>query len=298
MGAWGEQGLREGAFLRPRAIGVLEEEVYVVDTTGRVQVFGPAGAFLRSWALPDTDNGTPTAIAFDAAGTVLIPDTHNSRILEFDPAGGLLRSWGGYGAGPDAFIYPTGIAHGPDGHYYISEYGENAERVHVFDAERKFVREWGGHGAGPGQFNRAMALVIGADATIYVSDMANHRIQRFDLTGALLGIINAKGTAALELKFPFDVAPAPDGSLLIAEYGANRISRFTPGGEFKGAYGGPGRQPGQFDAPRGVAVSGSGTVYVADTDNHRIQFFSLHDPPGPLASAPRDRPAFDGRGRA
>ena len=67
---WGRQGRRFGEFLRPRAIGVCDEEVYVIDTTGRVQVFDESGTFLRHWVIPDTENGTPTAITFHPDGRV------------------------------------------------------------------------------------------------------------------------------------------------------------------------------------------------------------------------------------
>lgn len=270
---WGGQGLRDGSFLRPRAIGVCDGEVYVVDTTGRIQVFTPDGTFLRLWTTPSADNGTPTAIAF-AGDNVLVPDTHYSRILEYTRQGELLEQWGEYGNQPGQFIYPTGIARDADGASYISEYGENAERVQVFDGARRFVRLWGSHGEAPGQFNRAMALVLSKAGDVYVADTANHRIQRFDKAGNLLGVLGGPGA----LNFPHDIALAPDGSLLTAEYGAHRITRFGANGEIVGRYGGPGRGPGAFYGPRGVAVGVDGTVYVADTDNHRVQAFNLDEP--------------------
>lgn len=271
-GAWGGQGLRDGFFLRPRAIGFSKGEVYVIDTTGRVQVFTHEGAFLRLWNTPSAENGTPTAIHF-ADEKVLVPDTHYSRILEYSPSGELLNEWGRYGIEPGRFIYPTGIAQDKDGACYVSEYGEHAERVQVFDKSRQLVRTWGGHGEAPGQFNRAMAIALSPEGELFVADTANHRIQRFDKQGKLLAVLG--GPEALN--FPHDIAVAPDGSILAAEYGAHRISRFRPDGKLVGRYGEPGRGPGQFNAPRGVAVSEDGAVYVADTDNHRVQVFNLGD---------------------
>lgn len=273
MQTWGKQGRRFGEFLRPRAIGVNAGEVYVIDTTGRVQVFDEDGAFLRHWNLPESDNGTPTAIAFHENGRVLIPDTHYSRVLEYSPAGELLDQWGHFGNGQDQFIYPTGIAMGPDGAYYLSEYGDGAERIHVFDASRKFLRQWGGHGDAPGQFNRAMAIGITRAGELMVADTANHRVQCFDTEGVHRRTIAGPGTDPGQLKFPHDLAVGPDDSIYCAEYGAHRISRFSADGTFIATYGSAGRAPGQFDAPRGVAVSAQHRVYVADTDNHRIQAF-------------------------
>ena len=281
--AWGRQGLRAGEFLRPRAIGVRSsgevcpgdacaEEVFVIDTTGRVQVFDPAGGYLRGWMVPDRANGTPTDVSF-VGGKVIIPDTHNHRILEYTGEGELLASWGTYGSGPDTFIYPTGIAHGGDGNCYISEYGEDAERVHVFDGERAFVRQWGAHGEEAGFFNRAMGIVVDDGGRVFVVDTANHRVQCFSADGSLLGIFGGVGEAPGRLKYPHDIALGSDGTVFVVEYGNHRVSRFTGEGEHVACYGVAGRGLGAFSEPRGVAVSQGGVVYVADTENHRVQFF-------------------------
>ena len=66
--AWGKAGRRNGEFVKPRAISVSQSEVYVVDTTGRVQVFTEDGEYVRQWSVPESTNGTPTSIAFDREG--------------------------------------------------------------------------------------------------------------------------------------------------------------------------------------------------------------------------------------
>ncbi len=274
---WGGPGLGNGEFRRPRAIGVLDDEVYVIDTTGRVQVFTLDGKYLRKWSTPDSKNGTPTAIALSPSGEVVIPDTHYQRILEYTKTGEPIRSWGSYGTGENEFIYPTGLVFGKDGAYYISEYGMDADRVHVFDPERRFRAQWGKTGEGEEEFNRAMAIGMDEQGYIYVADTTNHRIQRFDSSGKFLGIISRPGTGPGELNFPYDLAVAPDGSILACEYGNHRISRFSSDGKFMGSFGLPGRDPGEFNGPRGVAVSKGGLVFVADTDNNRIQRLRLED---------------------
>jgi DNA-binding beta-propeller fold protein YncE len=272
---WGGPGRRDGQFQRPRAINVYEGEVYVIDTSGRVQVFSTEGEFRRLWSTPDYRNGTPTGLTF-TTDRVIIPDTHYSHILEYTREGRLLESWGEYGTEPGQFIYPTDVALGADGSYYICEYGGvGGERVCVFDSSKRFVRLWGELGQGPGQFNRLMGIELGRDGDLYLADTANHRIQCFDTEGNLQGIIGRPGTEPGCIRFPYQIALAPDGTLLVCEYGNHRISRFTKDGTFRGSFGGPGRGSGQFAGPRGVAVSADGWVYVADTDNHRVQRFRL-----------------------
>ncbi len=272
---WGGQGTRDGQFMRPRAIGVRDGRVYVVDMIGRVQAFTRDGEFVRGWRMPEYDNGTPTCVSFARDGRVLLPDTHYSRIAEFTRDGELIRMWGEYGNAPGNFIYPTGIVESAEGEYFISEYGDGTERVQVFGADREYRRGWGSHGTEPGQFNRAMAIAMTADGAICVADTTNHRLQLFEPSGALVRVIGRPGTNRGELKFPHDIDIAPDGSILACEYGANRVSRYSAAGECLGLYGAAGRAPGQFAAPRGVAVSEDGDVFVADTENHRVQRFRL-----------------------
>jgi len=269
--AWGQAGRSGGAFIKPRAVEVIEGEVYVIDTTGRVQVFDLDGQFTRSWNLPAYENGTPTDLSPDGKGRLVIADTHYSRILECTTQGEALANWGAYGTGEDQFIYPTGVARTPDGTYYISEYGMDAERVHVFDRERKFLRQWGRQGSGEGEFSRAMAIGLDDEGTVYVVDTANHRVQCFDGEGKLLRIIGEPGGAPGQLRYPHDISFAPDGSIFVCEYGNHRVSRFRRDGTFIACYGRPGRKLGEFNGPRGVAVSDSGHVFVADTDNNRMQ---------------------------
>jgi hypothetical protein len=110
---WGKAGRRNGEFVKPRAINVHQGEVYVVDTTGRIQVFDEDGTYVRQWSVPESKNGTPTSVSFDRQGRVYLPDTHYSRILLYTPQGELLDKWGAYGTGVDQFVYPTGVAQGP-----------------------------------------------------------------------------------------------------------------------------------------------------------------------------------------
>lgn len=272
---WGETGVRDGHFNHPRAIAAWQGEVYVIDTTGRMQVFDQDGAYVRGWKLPKWDNGTPTGITPTRDGRILVPDTHNSRLLEFDPSGELLHMWGEYGTGDDTFIYITDVVLDDEGRYFFSEYGMEADRVHVFSKSREFERAWGGQGEAPGKLARAMAIARPSDGRLYVCDTTNHRIQCFEGDGSLSHIIGEAGQAPGELKFPYDVDVAPDDTLIVCEYGNNRISRFTTSGELVGCFGRAGRGPGEFNAPRGACVSDDGFVFVADTNNDRIQRLPL-----------------------
>lgn len=273
--AWGQRGLRDGEFTYPRAVGVSGEEVYIGDKSGRIQVFSLDGQFLRKWSMPNHDNGTPTGISFTSSGDVVIPDTHYSRVITFSREGTVLHQWGSYGTSEREFVYPTDVALDSDGTHYFSEYGVDAERLHVFDRGGSFVRQWGRFGEGPGEFNRAMSIQIAEDGLVYVGDTANHRVQCFDKQGGLVRVIGGPGKESGQLTFPHAISCPGDGTLLVCEYGNNRISRFTLDGKYIGGFGGPGRGVGAFAAPRGIRTHAKQWAYVADTENHRVQRIAL-----------------------
>ncbi|MEP6169545.1 MAG: hypothetical protein ABJ208_12650, partial [Rhodopirellula bahusiensis] len=46
---WGRRGLSDGRFLKPRAMAIdPDDQLYIVDTTGRIQVFDVDGQHLRT----------------------------------------------------------------------------------------------------------------------------------------------------------------------------------------------------------------------------------------------------------
>jgi DNA-binding beta-propeller fold protein YncE len=268
----GGPGSDDGYFALPRAAAWDPRGfLYVVDKTARIQKFDAAGRFLLGWSTPESKMGRPTGIAVDAAGDVLVADTHYHRILRYSPQGQLRHEFGREGRGPGEFIYPTGLAVGPDGLIYVPEYGGN-DRIQVFSPEGRLLRNWGVYGEAPGEFKRPQSVAVRGDR-LYVADAANHRIQVMDLHG--------KPLASWEdLRYPYGVAVDPDGDVLVAEYGRHRVARYSPEGKLKGAAGTPGKAPGELDTPWGAVSLGADRIAVVDAGNHRLQLWPASFLPG------------------
>lgn len=270
---WGQSGTLDGWFSLPRVIDSDSSgTVYVIDKTGRVQLFSPDGAFLSGWQLPAMDNGKPTGMCIGPDGHLYIADTHNSRIVVYSRDGKLLRQWGTYGTGPGQFIYATDVAVNDRGEVFATDYGK-ADRVMKFDADGRFLTAWGTPGEGPGEFQRPMAIALDGRGHAYVADTANHRVQKFTEDGRLVHTVGGLGKEMGRMKYPYDVAVGEDG-VYVCEYGNCRVQKLTLSGEPVMCWGSPGRDPGMFAQPWGVTSRG-GSVFVADTGNHRIQKFRL-----------------------
>src|SRR6185503_16529884 len=56
----GTRGTGMGQFTKPRSLALDQQDnLFVVDMTGRVQKFSPHGEVLLSWRMPETDLGKP-----------------------------------------------------------------------------------------------------------------------------------------------------------------------------------------------------------------------------------------------
>lgn len=281
--AWGKRGIQPGDFIRPRAITIGttqtgEEELYIVDFAGRIQVFDLEGKPLRNWRTPTIENGRPAGLGWSAKKQQLIvADSHYQQMLFYSPEGELLRKIPGtLGAGNlGPFQYVADVAEDTAGNLYVSEFGnENQDRIRKLTPDGEHIKSWGGHGTGPGEFSRPRGLAISPQLEIYVADANNHRIQVFTLEGNYLRTIGTHGSGPGELQYPYDVALGAKGDVYVAEWGQHRIQKFASSGKSLGTWGHAGREPGCLFQPWGIVATKNGKVFVLDSENHRVQRIS------------------------
>ncbi len=276
---WGRRGFSEGRLLKPRAIAInQQDELFIVDMMGRIQVFDIEGNFLRGWRTPIITQGKPTGLGFAHDGSLLVADTHYFRMLVYSPTGELdeSRSIGGeHGDQPGQFHFVTDVAEGPNGHFYIGQYGQ-IDRIQEFDSEGQFVRCWGSQGREPEQFSRPQALMFDSVGLLWVADACNHRMQVFDLSGnkpQLERMWGQPGNAVGQLNCPYGIDFDSQGNLLLAEFGNHRVQRFSRDGQSLETWGGVGNGPGLFQRPWALITDSHRNVHVLDSENHRVQRF-------------------------
>ncbi len=274
---WGRRGISPGRLQRPRAIAIDDQDwLYIVDITGRIQVFDGDGKLQRLWHTPAIKRGKPVGLAIGKGGDVLVADTHYHRLLIYSPQGELQtkRTIGGReGAGRGEFGFVTDAVQTADGCYYVGEYGQN-DRIQKFDPQGSFISQWGGHGEAPGQFRRPQSLKLGPQGYLWVADACNHRIQIFDIdrdSPKLVAVWGRSGDELGALQFPYDLAFDDRGRIHICEFGNQRVQQFSLQGEPISIWGTPGRAPGQLSRPWGIVCDSDRRLHVLDTYNHRIQ---------------------------
>ena len=268
----GRRGTGAGELNKPRSVAVdAEDNLYVVDMTGRVQKFSPQGEFLLSWQMPQTDKGKPKGMCRDREGRIVVLEPHYSRANHFSPAGVLQQQWGVHGTNVGELAFPRSVA--VSSNLLVSEYGIT-ERVQAFTLDgQKAVLAFGEPGDGPGQFNRVEGLDVDAAGRIYVADSCNHRIQIFSPNGEFLAMYGRAGTAPGEMSYPYDIRVDRDGFQFVCEFGNSRIQIFDAQNRLVEVIGAPGSPPGKFSNPWSIALDSRGNLYVADAGNHRVQKF-------------------------
>lgn len=275
----GSRGTGAGQFNKPRSMALdREDNLYVVDMTGRVQKFSPDGQFLLLWQMPETDKGKPKGMALDQAGNIIVVEPHYSRVNHYTPEGKLAFNWGVNGTNGGELYFPRSVAVDAHGELFISEYGK-VERLQHFSADgHQFLGVIGGPGVAAGEFSRAEGIGIGPNSQIFVADSCNHRVQIFDANGKFSGQFGQAGTSSGDLSYPYDVRVDPNGLIYVCEFGNSRVQVFSPDLKPLEILGGAGLEPGMMNNPWSIAFNSKGDLYVADAANHRVQKFVRRKP--------------------
>lgn len=270
----GSRGVGVGEFNKPRSLSLdRQDNLYVVDMTGRVQKFSPEGKFLLSWQMPQTTLGKPKGMSCDKDGNVVVLEPHYQRVNHFSPAGKLVAQWGVHGTNAGQLTLPRSVAVDSHGDIFVSEYTV-VDRVQEFSPDgKKLLNIFGQPGMGRGEFNRAEGMGIDAADRLYVADSCNHRIQVFSPEGKWLREYGKAGSSVGELSYPYDIRVDEAGRQYVCEFGNSRIQIFDANDRPLEILGGAGGAPGQFSNPWSIALDSKGNLYVADSQNHRVQKF-------------------------
>lgn len=268
----GSRGTGAGQFNKPRSLALdANDNLFVVDMTGRVQKFSPDGKFLLSWQMPQTDLGKPKGMCRDRDGNIVVLEPHYQRVNHFTPDGRLVAQWGVKGTNAGELTLPRSIAVDTKNNVIVTEY-TLVDRVQKFSAQgRQFLAIWGTPGLANGEFNRAEGVCVDAADRIYVADSCNHRIQVFSNDGKFIRTYGGPGERPGEMSYPYDVRVDEQGRQYVCEFGNSRIQVFDANDRPLEVIGHAGSGPGEFANPWSIAFDSKGNLYVADSQNHRVQ---------------------------
>ncbi len=209
---------------------------------------------------------SPTGMAVDGNGNVLIADTGNGRIEKFSPNGTFITSIGQFEA-------PNGIAIDHTGNIYVAEIGSK-HRVQKLAPDGTFIAQWA-----PGLYG-PRRIAVGPDDSVYLVDSGRNRIVKFSSDGQVLATWGSEGNGDGQFKGFSSVAVDPiNNKVYVADSLNSRIQVFDSDGKFLTKWLVPewGRPYGfedlAIDSQRGRLYASSanmGAVLVFDLNGNRI----------------------------
>ena len=228
---------------------------------------------------------SPSGIAVDGNGNILVADTNNGRIEKFSPTGIFLSTIGTKGTGHGQLGDPNGIAIDRTGNIYVAEAGNH--RVQKLAPDGTFIVEW--KGPEPG-FYGPRRIAIGPDGSIYVVDQGHNRIVKFSLDGQVLSVWGGPGNAVGQFNDPTSVAVDPaTNKVYVADPRNKRIQVFDANGKFVTKW--PVPEWGQPHGFEDLAIdSDSGRLYASSANMNAVVVYDLEGHRlGTLAPSPPDR---------
>jgi hypothetical protein len=278
-----------------------------------VQGFGGDGG-----AATAADLDSPGGLAMDAAGDLLIADTHNHRVREVAAATGIISTIAGSGtagfsgdggaATAARLDMPTALAVDAAGNVYVAD--TDNHRVRRIAAGSGVITTVVGDGverfAGDGGLATAASidspngLALDAAGNLYIADSHNERVREVIVATAIISTVAGTGSGqafggdggaatGAGLALPRGLTIDAVGNIYVADSGNHRVRRISAGtistvaGQGTEAFAGDGAPAvaASLDSPRAVAISPAGLLTLADSDNQRIRQLDALPAPGP-----------------
>ena len=230
---------------------------------------------------------SPTGIAVDPNGNVLVADTGNGRIEKFSPNGIFVTSIGTRGKDHGQLGEPNGIAVDRTGNIYVAEASNH--RVQKLASDGTFIAEWKGPDTG---FYGPRRIAVGPDDSLYVVDQGRTRIVKFSPDGQVLATWGSVGSGDGQFNDHTSVAVDPaTGKVYVADPRNSRIQVFDSNGKFLTKWSVPEWGQAVGMGYEDLAVdSQTGRLYASDAHINAVFVFDLNGTRlGSLTPKPPDK---------
>jgi DNA-binding beta-propeller fold protein YncE len=214
---------------------------------------------------------SPTGIAVDGSGNVLVADTNNGRIEKFSATGTFLGILGTKGTGHGQLRNPNGIAVDRMGNIYVADAFNH--RVEKLAPDGTFIAEW--KGPEPG-FYGPRRIAIGPDDSVYVVDQGHNRIAKFSPDGKVLAVWGTAGNGDGQFNDPTSIRVDPaTNNVFVADPRNKRIQLFDQDGNFLTKWSVP--EWGQPVGFEDLAIdSQAGRLYASSAHLNAVFIFDLN----------------------
>lgn len=280
-------------FDEPFGVAAKNGEVFISDgQTGKIWRLakdGQASVFAENLH-------TPSAMAFNKNGDLIVADSGSHTIKKIDKSGLVTIIAGRENQPGDVdgdvlsskFNAPVGLAVRDDGTIIVADTYNDKIKLILDDKVTTLAGSERGFADGANaQFDTPCGIAIWKDGRVLVADTENRRIRVVEPDGSTWtlagsGNVDLQDGLLLSASFvrPASVTASPSGELFIADGNAVRAIRTrtfpyveTLSGKRRGFTDGP-LHLSAFNRVSGLAIDETGKLIVADSDNAAVRIFS------------------------
>jgi sugar lactone lactonase YvrE len=234
---------------------------------------------------------TPSGLAMDSAGNLIVADTGNHAIRRVSPQGEVTTLAGtgqaGFRDGPAAqaqFNGPIGVAVDGQGRILVAD--TYNDRIRVISPDGLVSTLAGGRfsgdqdGPGPkARFDNPTALAVDAQSVVWVADSRNDAVRRISPEGQVSTWARGKPEDEKEpLRRPVSIALSHDGYVYLGVMRRGAVLQISPAGQLHILSQGPSAQ---MARPSALVLSEQGLMHLADAASYRIHRLQLQAPGAP-----------------
>jgi len=210
---------------------------------------------------------SPSSVALDSFGNLLIADTGNNRIQKFDSSGNFLLEFGGLGSSSGGLNGPTDAVQNSLSIYVVDSMNE---RVVEYDIEGHFlsvclsedVLSDARHGYG------LRKLAFSQTGYAFITDVEADAVMVFSKFWEPVSVVGGFGAGEGRFSDPVGLALTEVDEVLVCDSGNGRLQKLDSVGNVAGVMGiCPERS---FCEPVDVAVGPDGITYVADEAGRKV----------------------------
>lgn len=269
-----------------------------ITTDGNVETIAGSTEGFADTDAHHAQFNTPSGIAIDRKGNIIIADTSNNRIRKIAADGKVTTLAGsglaGHRDGPSGeaeFDGPIGIGIDKQGSVLVADtYNDRIRRISaegmVTTVAGLDAPGFNDGNASTAAFDTPSGITVDSLDNIFVADTGNSVVRKITPQGEVSTIVLTSRDAAQNspphLRHPVGIVVTHDGFLFVSD--AGRVIRIAPDGEAEtyagGASGfadGIGAQS-RFSRLAGLAIDKGGNLFVADSQNYLIRHIAPSAP--------------------
>ncbi len=219
-----------------------------ITVDGKVHTIAGANEGFADGNALQAQFNTPSGIAIDNGGNIIIADTSNNRIRKLSSDGTKVSTIAGSGvagckdgsAAEAQFDGPIGITVDKHGNVFVADaYNDSIRKITEDGAVSTFAGT-GLPGFSDGQaadaaFDTPCGVAVDKDGNVFVADTGNHAIRKITAQGEVTTLAGGTGAGPQggEVRFnrPVGIGVTHDGFLFISDESSGKIVRIAPDGE-------------------------------------------------------------------